>query len=126
MSKSFFQDLAGDMPTQHYQTKPSGTYKHQYQVFDDKVYEIKNVVVHRFNMGDVEDPDLYAAEPLLKWQNSEMGKWVMAHAVEVPMWHRQQIPMNYHYTYAVTAKLTAKDYTYWTLKWGDDVDKPIR
>jgi len=126
MSKSSFEDFSGDMPTQDYRTKPSGTYKHQYQIFDDKVFEIKNVIVHRFNMGDVEDPDLYAAEPLLKWQNSEMGKWVMSHAVETPMWHRQQIPMNYHYTYAVTAKLTAKDYTYWTLKWGDDVDKPIR
>ena len=28
-------------------------------------------------MGDVEDPELYAAEPLYKWQQTEQGQWVM-------------------------------------------------
>jgi hypothetical protein len=40
-----------------------------------------DVVVHNFPMGDVEDPDLYAASPLYEWQQSEAGAWVMAHAV---------------------------------------------
>ena len=102
---------------------PSGTYKHQYQIIDDRVHEIKNVVVHTFSMGDVEDPDLYAAEPLLKWQNSECGSWVMSHSLEQPVWHRYADPMSYGYKYAVTAKLLAKDYTYWSLKWGSVIDK---
>jgi hypothetical protein len=103
--------------------KPTlGTYKHQYQVIGDRVHEIKNVVVHTFSMGDVEDPDLYAAEPLMKWQNSESGSWVMSHSVEQPMWHRHADPTSYGYKYAVTAKLLAKDYTYWSLKWGSFID----
>jgi hypothetical protein len=101
---------------------PLGTYKHQYQVIGDRVHEIKNVVVHTFSMGDVEDPDLYAAEPLMKWQNSESGSWVMSHSVEQPMWHRHADPTSYGYKYAVTAKLLAKDYTYWSLKWGSFID----
>jgi len=31
--------------------------------------------------------------------------------------------MQYHMQYAVVAKLKDIDYTFWTLKWGNDVDK---
>ena len=93
-------------------------YPNQFNVVDDQVVEIKTVVVHRFQMGDVDDPDLYAAQPLWEWQQSEMGQWVMNHAVDQPEWHRQADHLTYGYGYIVTAKLTAKDYTYWILKWG--------
>lgn len=109
-----------------YKNKPSGTYKHQYNIIDDKVVEIKEVTVYTFSMGDVEDPDLYAAEPLYKWQESEMGKWVMTHAVETPVWHRIVDAPTLMYRYAVRAKLSGKDLTYFYLKWKDQVDKPIR
>jgi hypothetical protein len=109
-----------------YSNEPSGTYNQKYHKLGDKIYEIHNVIVHRFKVGDVEDPDLYAAEPLINWQKSEMGEWVMSHALEVPVWHRLQTPMDYHFTYAITAKLASKDFTYWTLKWGNDIDKTIK
>ena len=81
-----------------------------------------SVIVHRFKMGDVEDPDLYAAQPLWEWQQSEMGAWVMEHSVETPMWHRQANPNQYHTDYAVQAWLKGADYTFWVLKWADHVD----
>lgn len=80
--------------------------------------EVKEVVVHVFELSDVDDPDLYAAQPIYEWQNSESGKWVMEHAVDKPVWHRMLDPMVFGYKYKITAKLTAKDYTFWTLKWG--------
>jgi len=92
-------------------------------LIDDHLYKIHHVIVHTFAMGDVEDPDLYAAEPLLQWQKSEMGKFVMEKAVESPVWHRAADPMNYGYSYKITAKLKGPDYTFWQLKWGDQVDK---
>ena len=95
----------------------------KYMVFGDQVHEIHTVVVHRFRMGDVEDPDLYAADPLLKWQHSEMGEWIMARAVDTPEWHRQADISNYGYQYAVVAKIKDVDYTFWVLKWGNDIDK---
>jgi hypothetical protein len=95
-------------------------YPNQFNLVHDKVIEVKTVVVHRFKMGDVEDPDLYAAQPLWEWQQSEMGQWVMSHAVDQPEWHRHNNPASYHTEYAVVAKLTAKDYTYWILKWGNE------
>ena len=70
-------------------------------------------------MGDVEDPDFYAANPLWEWQESEMGKWVMEHALEIPVWHRIADQYGYGYRYTITAKLTEQDQTFWTLKWKD-------
>jgi hypothetical protein len=98
------------------------TIENKFIVIDGKVCEIKKVVVHRFRMGDVDDPDLYAAEPLYQWQCSEMGKWVMARAVDTPEWHRQPDLMQYGYEYAIVAKLKDIDYTFWQLKWGNDID----
>ena len=44
------------------------------------VKEIHKIVVHQFYMGDVEDPDIYAAEPIWNWEKSEQGqflKWIL-------------------------------------------------
>ena len=90
----------------------------KFMIIEDKVYEIHKVIVHQFRMGDVEDPDLYAAEPLLEWQNSEMGKWIMERSIETPMWARQQDPYNYGFQYAITAWLKGPDHTFWQMKWG--------
>lgn len=90
----------------------------KYMVFGDKVHEIKTVVVHRFSVGDAEDPDLYAAEPMINWRDSEMGKWIMEKAVDTPEWHRHLDAVTYSYQYAIVAKLKDIDYTFWTLKWG--------
>jgi hypothetical protein len=75
-------------------------------------------IVYSFKMGDVEDPDLYAGQPLMEWQESEMGKWVMERAVDSPEWHRNIDHTTYGYQYAIVAKLKDVDYTFWTLKWG--------
>jgi hypothetical protein len=93
-------------------------------VINGKAYRIYKIVVHRFRMGDVEDPDLYAGEPLWKWQQSEMGQWIMERAVDTPEWHRRADMMQYGYEYAIIAKLKDIDYTFWALKWGQEaVDK---
>jgi hypothetical protein len=104
-----------------YLGQPKGIEINKYMLIDDRVDEVHSVIVHRFKMGDVEDPDLYAAQPLWAWQQSEMGAWVMEHSVETPMWHRQANPNQYHTDYAVQAWLRGADYTYWVLKWADTV-----
>jgi hypothetical protein len=88
------------------------------QVINGLAHRIHRVTVHTFLMGDVEDPDLYAAEPLLEWQNSEEGKWVMAHAIASPEWHRIVDYQSFGFRYAIVAKLRGRDYTFWTMKWG--------
>lgn len=89
-------------------------------VIDGKAYRIYTTVVHKFRMGDVEDPDLYAAQPLWEWQQSEMGEWVMGRAVDTPEWHRRADTLQYGYEFAVVAKLKDIDYTFWVMKWGQE------
>jgi hypothetical protein len=98
--------------------KPKDIPIYDVMVFGDRAHKIHTVTVHSFSMGDVEDPDLYAAQPLYDWQESEMGKWVMARAVDTPEWHRRADMLLYGYQYAVVAKLKDVDYTFWVLKWG--------
>jgi len=90
------------------------------------VEEIHRVVVHRFSVGDVEDPDLYAAQPIWEWQESEPGKFVMEHAVDKPEWRRHLDPSLYGYEYAVIAELEAKKLSEFYLRWGKNGSGKIR
>jgi hypothetical protein len=85
----------------------------------DVVEECRTVMVHSFYIGDVEDADLFAAEPLIDWEKSEAGQWVMKNAVEPPTWHRSMDPITYGYKYVITAKLTGPTLTQWLLKYGE-------
>jgi hypothetical protein len=104
------------LPAQGYLgSKPKGdTYR--YMIINDRVEEVREMVVHEFMMGDVEDPDLYAAEPLMKWQDSDAGQWIMEHAIETPSWHRIPDTMQYGYKYQVRAKLSGPRLTEYLLR----------
>jgi hypothetical protein len=105
---TYYTGYIGPEPTKH---------SREFMVIEDKAYRIHEVTVHRFTMGDVEDPDIYAAGPIIKWQNSEQGAWVMEHAIESPIWHRMVDHSSFGYTYVIRAKLKDVDYTFYQLKW---------
>lgn len=89
----------------------------------NKMEQRHTVVVHRFKVGEVDDPDLYAAQPIYDWEQSEIGKWVKSHAAETPIWHRQKHDfLLWGYEYIITAKLIGKDFTFWMLKYGKLID----
>lgn len=89
----------------------------EWRLEGDQAVEISDLVVHSFTMGDVEDPDLYAAQPLYEWQESEAGTWVMEHAVETPFWHRVQEPTTHGLRYYIVARMRATDQTFFKLKY---------
>jgi hypothetical protein len=84
------------------------------------VKEIHKIVVHTFRMGDVEDPDLFAAEPLYQWEKSEAGQFVMEHAIDKPVWRRHIDHTIYGYTYIIVAELEKKKLSEFYLRWGKD------
>ena len=43
---------------------------------------MQKINFHSFGMGDVEDPELYAAQPLYEWQKTEQGQWVMKNCAD--------------------------------------------
>ena len=97
-----------------------GTVRWEHSYVDDQlvVKEIHKVVVHRFKSGDVDDPDLYAAEPMYKWEKSDQGKFVMEHAINTPVWHRHLDAESYGYQYLIVAELEMKKLSEFYLRWG--------
>ena len=112
--------------TKGYQFEPARGYlgrgprgdTYRYMIINDQVEEVREIIVHEFTMGDVEDPDLYAAEPLWKWQQTEEGKWVMTHAVETPSWYRIPDQLQYGYRFEIRAKLSGARLTEYMLRHG--------
>jgi len=84
------------------------------------VEEIHKVVVHKFSVGDVDDPDIYAAGPLYDWERSESGKFIMKHAVDKPVWTRYVDYNNYGHQYAIVAELEMKKLSEYYLRWGNE------
>lgn len=84
---------------------------------DGTVQKIYKICVHTIRMGDVEDPDLFVAEPIWQWQQTEKGKYIMEHSMQQPEWHRMTDHLNYGFTYNIVAYLNDKDLTYWKLKY---------
>jgi len=84
---------------------------------------MNKVTVHSFVMGDVEDPAIYAAQPIWEWQQTEAGQWVMAHSVPAPEWTVGLDPYNYGYRVCITANLSKKDTTFFLLKYNREFAK---
>ncbi len=82
------------------------------------VEEIHKIVVHTFSVSDVEDPDLYAAQPLYDWEHSEAGKFVMKNAIGQPTWHRTPDILTMGNKYAIIAELEKKKLSEYYLKFG--------
>ena len=80
---------------------------------------IIEITVHSFALGDVEDPEIYAAMPILKWEKSESGQWVMIHAVDKPTFYISMNYATYGYQCVIRAKLHEEDVTFYELKWGN-------
>lgn len=91
----------------------------KYKIIGDRIEEIREVRVHEFSLGDVEDPDLYAAQPLWEWQQTEKGQWVMNNAYETPVWHRMIDHNAFGWKYCITVKLMGPALTEWLLRYGN-------
>jgi hypothetical protein len=76
------------------------------------------LVVHTITMGDVDDPDLFVADPIWRWQQTEEGQWIMEHSQQQPEWRRSTCPVSWGWKYDIVAWLSEPDYTYWKLKHG--------
>lgn len=73
-------------------------------------------IVHSIKMGDVEDPDLFVANPIYEWQQTKAGKYIMKNSAPAPIWHRTVHTHSYGYLYTITAYLTPKQLTYYKLR----------
>lgn len=72
-------------------------------------------ILHEFKMGDVEDPDVYCAEPIHQWQQTPAGKFCMEKATDL-QYHIHQDFNSWGYHITITGYLCGKHATFWALK----------
>lgn len=77
---------------------------------------MRTVLFHEFRLGDVEDPEIYAAGPILDWEKTEAGQWVMAHAQD-PTFQIFPDVECYGYKVSILGKLEERDEVYYRLKY---------
>jgi hypothetical protein len=88
------------------------------KIIDGLPVRFRDVCVHEFTVGDVEDPVLYAGEPLLAWQESAAGAWIMENAEEKPYWIKDLDYRTYMYRFRIIARLSEFNETFFRLKYG--------
>jgi hypothetical protein len=71
--------------------------------------------LHEFTMGDVEDVEIYMAQPIYEWQQTPAGKWCMEKATEIT-YHTTLDYASYAHRIIITGYLSGKHATFWALK----------
>lgn len=78
---------------------------------------MKQLVFHSFRMGDVDDPEIYAAMPIHEWEQTEQGQWVMKHCTD-PQFRISPDAYSWGHTVTIYGALEDEHATWWQLKWG--------
>ena len=84
---------------------------------------MNKLIVHQFNMSDVEDPEIYAAQPIWEWQQTDVGQWVMQHSRPEPYWLVGFGGTSYGYRVQIVANLSDQDVTFFHLKYATHTEK---
>ena len=75
------------------------------------------ITFHTFTMGDVEDLDIYAAEPIYRWQQTDHGRWVMEHAHDLT-YHTSADLLSFGYLISIRGTINdPKRVTEYFLRW---------
>jgi hypothetical protein len=99
-------------PTEQSHRKPC-----EVKIVNGQAVAFSDLVVHSFCVAELEDPVIHAAGPLLDWEHSEAGAWVMAHAAETPWWYSHMDVSSYSYRFSIIARLSEPDQTFFKLKY---------
>ena len=75
------------------------------------------LLVHEFRLGDTEDPEIYAALPLMDFMETEKGIWCKTNS-DVEMYYEIRTDMNsYGYQCRVMAEFSDINLTHYLLKY---------
>lgn len=71
---------------------------------------------HSFTLGDVDDIEIHASQPIYEWQQTPQGKWVMQHAQDLA-WQHQLDPNVWGYRVTVYGYLQPQLATEYVLRY---------
>lgn len=69
-------------------------------------------------MGDVDDVEIYAAQPIYDWQQTAKGRWVMQHAKDLRFYTAAD-PNTFGYRITIRGELEDQDITEYFLRWNN-------
>lgn len=71
---------------------------------------------HKFNLGDVDDVEIYAALPIGEWLKTPKGQWVEKHATDLKF-YTQPDHLHWGYQCVICGNLDGAKATEYVLKW---------
>ena len=77
------------------------------------------ITFHEFCMGDVDDVDIYAAQPIYEWQQTAQGKWVMEHATDLKFYTTADLT-TFGYRISIRGDLEDRALTEYFLRWKNE------
>jgi hypothetical protein len=98
--------------------EPTHWQPEEVEIINGQPVRFNDVCVYEFQLSDVDDPEIYLAEPVSIWQKSEAGQWVITHAAQIPYWIKTMNPASYTYQIRIMARLSEHNQTFFQLKWG--------
>jgi len=78
---------------------------------------VAKVTFHTFGIGNVEDPELYAAWPLCEFMDTEKGQWIRNNCQD-PQYVIRPDPHTYGTRVIVYGEVEDKQAVEWILRWG--------
>ena len=79
---------------------------------------MQRLALHQFRMGDVDDVEIYVAQPIYEWQQTPAGKWCMANATNLHYLTGFDTA-GYGYKITITGDLEDKLATEYLLRWNN-------
>jgi hypothetical protein len=80
---------------------------------------VRRITFHTFNMGDVDDPELYASLPLGEFMTTEKGQWIRNHCAD-PQYIIRPDLNSYGTRVIVYGEVEDKSAVEWILRWGQN------
>lgn len=81
------------------------------------------ITFHTFHMGDVEDVEIYVAQPIHEWQQTKHGQWVIENAHDLT-WYQSPDPYSWGIQISVRGELhDPRKVTEYFLKWPKQQDE---
>lgn len=77
---------------------------------------MQKIIFHSFSLGDVDDPELYAAFPLGEFMDTEKGQWIKSHCAD-PCYIIRPDPETYGVRCIVYGSVEDKSATEYYLRW---------
>ena len=79
---------------------------------------MQRLALHQFRMGDVDDVEIYVAQPIYEWQQTPQGRWCTEHAENLHYLTGFD-PGGWGYRITITGDLEDKLATEFLLRWNN-------